>query len=709
MEINVYKQCPCHPEKKIKFCCGKEIVGELNLALDKLNAEQPHAALDLIRRAVTRAGERDCLVTLQIQTLIGLNEFAEAEAVNDRFRERNPGHYMGLLNRALIGAGQGKLMESVEYLQDAIDSLPGAAIPISFSRAFQQVGALLQLSNYGLAAREYFYAAYRLNPENEMARHAAIQLSTGARDKALIRFRFALSPAPPGDAPWIRKYENVLRAIKRGQFRKARQIMDKVLALAPQDPWLLKQAAYLSTYFPDPDAIVLAFRRHAECTAEDLFERIDSAAISQLLSPVQTRTLPVVSVTYQVDDWEALVTAVQDANDLEDIGVDRHNSPDGQPLPRFRFQQYDGPKVADSPELHGRDLPRLVGLIDLYGRQTDREPRLVWSGVQSGRFDEIQQRVARLPGLSNQPPELQTQGQQSEWVYEMSLWNFLPHDLSLERRQVLVQQAALHKYQTVWRDLPQPAFDMKTPREAATLPEYELAARAMIFRLELMNYELGGRELAQELESQFGLAPLVQKPLSLGQVSYTLSAIHYGDFRELSAKELNAIFKMCIPAQLNAALVRAGLALLQMEPDSEESLSKTFIYAVLAAAVDDDAKMIEWFAQARREALKEQIPIGRILISELNQRLRRGITDEPTARLMHEIQAHHLQDEGIRREFFEVLDHYGFINRDAGQELTPGSQSAVDPVEEKTRMSPAKGRGNPASSSGGSKLWLPGT
>jgi len=58
MSIDIYQQCPCHEEKKIKFCCGKAVIDDLNDALAKHHSGQSQAALEQLERAMEKAPKR---------------------------------------------------------------------------------------------------------------------------------------------------------------------------------------------------------------------------------------------------------------------------------------------------------------------------------------------------------------------------------------------------------------------------------------------------------------------------------------------------------------------------------------------------------------------------------------------------------------------------------------------------------------------------
>ena len=89
MDIDIYQQCPCHAEKKIKFCCGKDVIGDLNEVLAKNKSGQSTAALDQIDRAIKKSGPKDCLLTIQTHILITNGEIEKARESNELFLKTN--------------------------------------------------------------------------------------------------------------------------------------------------------------------------------------------------------------------------------------------------------------------------------------------------------------------------------------------------------------------------------------------------------------------------------------------------------------------------------------------------------------------------------------------------------------------------------------------------------------------------------------------
>jgi hypothetical protein len=62
MPLDAYQYCPCGSGKKLKFCCSKDILGELDKVVRAVDGEQRVAALEQIDRLTKEKGlETRCL------------------------------------------------------------------------------------------------------------------------------------------------------------------------------------------------------------------------------------------------------------------------------------------------------------------------------------------------------------------------------------------------------------------------------------------------------------------------------------------------------------------------------------------------------------------------------------------------------------------------------------------------------------------------
>src|SRR6185436_1718252 len=82
MAFDAYSVCPCGSGKKLKFCCCKDIVHELDKVIRAIEGDQRVAALDQINRLIDEKGKRAALLELKAETLLVLDNFEEAEKAN---------------------------------------------------------------------------------------------------------------------------------------------------------------------------------------------------------------------------------------------------------------------------------------------------------------------------------------------------------------------------------------------------------------------------------------------------------------------------------------------------------------------------------------------------------------------------------------------------------------------------------------------------
>ena len=85
MDIDIYQQCPIHTDKKMKFCCGKDIVNDLNQILAKNKSKQTKGALDQLDRLIEELGPMELLLNIKTHILITHGDIELAQETNDQF------------------------------------------------------------------------------------------------------------------------------------------------------------------------------------------------------------------------------------------------------------------------------------------------------------------------------------------------------------------------------------------------------------------------------------------------------------------------------------------------------------------------------------------------------------------------------------------------------------------------------------------------
>src|SRR5262245_46703008 len=104
MALDPYQPCPCGIDKKVKFCCGSEIVAELNKIHDLVNGEQRLGAIDHINRLLAANPNRGCLLLEKASIQIELREFEQAQKTVNELLTLLPSNPNGLALLATLEA-----------------------------------------------------------------------------------------------------------------------------------------------------------------------------------------------------------------------------------------------------------------------------------------------------------------------------------------------------------------------------------------------------------------------------------------------------------------------------------------------------------------------------------------------------------------------------------------------------------------------------
>src|SRR5688572_12754975 len=117
MALDPYQPCPCGIDKKVKFCCGSDIVGELNKIHDLVAGEQRLGAIDHINRLLSANPNRGCLLLEKASIHMERREFEQAKKSVMELLTLLPSNPNGLSLLATLEAAEGRATEAVDTLQ----------------------------------------------------------------------------------------------------------------------------------------------------------------------------------------------------------------------------------------------------------------------------------------------------------------------------------------------------------------------------------------------------------------------------------------------------------------------------------------------------------------------------------------------------------------------------------------------------------------
>ena len=665
MDIDIYQQCPCHAEKKIKFCCGKGVIGDLNEVLAKNKSGQSTAALDQIDRAIKKSGPKDCLLTIQTHILITNGEIEKARESNELFLKTNPKHSTGLHHRALIFLAEGKTEDAVEALQDAMDAITGNEIPISLANAFRMVGVALFSEGKTMAGRAHLKYAMVLKNDSDPEIGRMLQESLAAPSTPLVlKQDFPLAPVPEG-VEWEKRYVNTFRALDRGQFRKALKFLNKIDSEFPDLPIIARGIAIVNSYLGRIDDQVAAWRRYSRLDGVPVLEGAEAEAIAQLFdTKALASTVAIVRHTYEIDGVD-LVSELALSNSRLANSEPMPSDPfDEGPAPRMNFLILDRDAVTDAAELTLENVPSVIGELLVFGKQTDRGARLEIITAKDSRLEHVTSFVTELFGESITGDVVEQTIGESTAMSELLEWRWhLPEGVTRKQHSEMVEAHREHLMVDEWPKLEFKILGDRSAEEAKGDPEVELALRALVLMLENASQGQGFTDsLGRKMREKLGLSEYDRITPEGDLLTSSPILQQYLDFGALSEAQLMSVQHAAMGVG-NVRVLKQLVREVLSRPDME-SMPRDVSYSMMAHFADDDTEALDFLEKAKEEAVKSGRSVGIYFVQEFEFKLMRGMTDQITE-LLQTIQRNYLNEPEVEYQLVRVLDRFG-IGPDRG-------------------------------------------
>jgi hypothetical protein len=695
MSIDIYQQCPCHEDKKIKFCCGKNIVNDLNEVLAKNQSGQTQAALDQLNRAIETIGPKDCLVTIKTFIQISIGDVDGAAQTNTAFLKQAPKHPTGLQHKSMIEAMRGDCDAATHSLQDAMDAIKGTELPISLAQAFQSIGMAHISQRNLLPARAHIAFAQFLKGDDPQLERILGELYNPPGASLFLKANHELDPPVEG-VEWEKMYTNVHRAVGRGQFRKALKMLKKIDEQFPDQPQVIKGMAVVTSMFAPQLEQAAAWRAAAEFPSTSAADAIEFYGLADVIgtSNGDEGYIPVTRSTWEIEDFESVKETCISSEQMEALTPAPEQDPFGEgPPPRACFILFDKPALTSAENIEIGNVPLSLGELLLYGKQTDRSARVELVRVENELFDSAIEAVTSILGgaISGDPKkqEFDKANRETDCVG----WNWrLPEDIDTDTHRQLVEEmkkVALDR----WADLKHETIGGQSVREVAGDPKHENWVQSKL--LQLRNFS-GGEAFSEKSLNDFRAElkiPLLEKLAPEEGTYLTPVQMTRIDAEKLDDESLVGYMQVAMMTQNDDALRLLTPEVLKRE--HLEGMRRDICYVNMARFAEDHDEAFEHFANARAEAAKMGLPIGILLVAEFEYRLRNGI-EEKLDTLLGTIEARHMEEPNVEQELARLFHAMG---------ITPGGL----PQGAEEEMSGAASAEAPAAETGkeSSGLWLP--
>ncbi len=342
------------------------------------------------------------------------------------------------------------------------------------------------------------------------------------------------------------------------------------------------------------------------------------------------------------------------------------------------------------------NVPAVAGYLFVFGKETDREARVIHQLPRGERFDARRALVGEVFVDALAPPDAEEVLGERQHV---PFWEvdepWFPVDTPLDRvRELRVQLR--HRYVfDVWPLRPWKYLGGKAPREAAL----DAAARVKLLGFLLYAELAGQRNAATDFDfnvvrRHLGLPEAGPLPADAQPGEVPLVRLARLPMEQLTDDNLQAALSRAVHYRASAAAQRAALEVVS-RPSLDEKVSKAGVYTTLALLTEDTRQALEYVDRGRRLAEEDGESSAQFDLHEVSLRLRRGEPEEATGLINHLLQDH-IDEPGVAQALRNLFLRMGVVGPDGRARVQPGDLAeAAEPEAE-----PAA----PAT-----KLWTPGS
>ncbi|MCI0335486.1 MAG: hypothetical protein L0228_19950 [Planctomycetes bacterium] len=660
MPVDPYALCPCGSGKKLKFCCS-DLVGEIEKIHRMIEGEQPRAALRHVEQTLASYRGRASLLDLKASLELALEDIDSARKTVAEFVKLHVESPTAHACEALLLAESGDARAAVRALQKAL-SFVERDMPLRVYEAMGAVGGALLEAGHVLASQAHLWLHAALAPkEDTRSREVLAALHHYSGLPLLLRDQVTLRPAPP-NAPWRADADQAVRLANNGKWQQAVAIIDRLGERYGAEPALLYNRALLGGWLADDRALVAGLHAYAELEVP-LDDAIEAEAIAQLLDPniKETRLDSVVQV-YDVSDIDSLVARLLSDARVQAFEMDPALfAKNDQPRPRHTYVLLDRPMPESGVGLERGNVPRMAGILAVYGRQTDRPERLELTVDKGSAFDATIGSLKQIAGhtLGDMTDErvigaVSPTDQALNWRWQ------LPRDTPPDVRRRLMDEERRVAIVERWPTLPNPAFGGRSAREAAGDPTLRIPLLAAILILEQGSNTDRDSDAIAELRRELGLPqPEPIKPGDQPAITLPLVRIARLQIDAVSDDDLVTLYQRAVMAGAGAATTILAREAVR-RPSIATRIPPSDAYRRLVAVERDPERALVLVDEARTHSKAAGESTAAWDLAELELHITSGNPEEAKQALTR-IEAEHRNDPDVAAALYRLLYETGVL------------------------------------------------
>ncbi len=722
MEVDLYAYCPCGSGKKIKFCKCRENIGELDKIAKMVDGGQMVAALDRLNQILAEHPDSAWAFAIRGRLLIRLREIDKLAENADRFLRLQPSNPLALLQRAAAELSRGDIPAVVNSVLESMSEARETHDSMLFEIC-AALGTVLAESGNLFSARAYLGMATMPEvPVAEMAMSALQELGVNRQISVYLKSLPDLMPDPE-DSVWSERYSEAARLLEVNSVKLAESKFQAIDRQYPNQPVILASLLRCAIWRADQAVQAKLLARLADVPTFSEEDRDRFRAQSYLIEPGQPQlSVSATDLTWDVNELDSVLAALTaEGRTLPlpaEMTRDMVLSEDDVP-PRAAFQLLDRPRPDSEGGLPNTgDVPEVIGMLLVYGRQTDRPARLVAINVLTQHVPAIGQVVATAMGPQAKDPQ---SGEQYPAYFANALQGTMPAirlrgvtpaEMDRWSRTLLAERLPQR-----FMEMPLALLDGQTPQQASGNPQMQPRLRTLVRVLE--SHDLFTTDVPHAIDAirqklNVAALPEIDPPAS-GEMmkvpSYNLARVRT---QALGVDDSMLMLERSRSTGCRSATRRFAEHVLGLALGEDRKQAKIGAYLALAESSADPIEGLEALDKAKQYAKANNLSNAVVLLSEIGFAIQAG--DAPRLqRCVQSLTSEHGNNPNVMAQLQQLLVMYGLINPDGSARRgaggpPPSAMGGPSPAPAAqssglwTPDSPA-----PASKpAGGSKLWVPG-
>ncbi|MDR3234007.1 MAG: hypothetical protein LBT46_10165 [Planctomycetaceae bacterium] len=723
MPFDPYSLCPGGRDKKIRFCCN-DLLKEIEQIERLLESNQSGACLSYIESIEKEHYGCACLTAAKLSVYRLENRWQDALPLAKAFHEKEPDNPVASAEYALALAVTGQAKTAVSVLIDAYESAKEGTAHSAVINAALQVGATLLLYGQVLPVTAIGNQLKHFPSVQEQA-NALLYRASSLSDVPLLLRDLMFEENCPGDFPGKKDFDDASALIGLMRWKSALTKLEPLTKYADRWSGIWRNVAAVRFWLLENESGKEALKQYTLLPNVPLEDAVDAATTLLLVNaePLGDST-NILQIEYPITDAEKAFEKMLSAPVFYRIEVpqrDPNTASPNVPPPKGGFVLLDKPFPKDT-EVTLQNAASQQAACLLFGKETDREARLIVSSLLEEKRFEVEKQLAEVLGDT-----VQTAGNVLErrpFSQSVSLvqyrFRFSSETMpDAETVQKLQQDYYAAVFIGNWCQLPLGLLDGKTPNEAAKELQYRVKLLAAIQYLELMMDAELGNTVCNDLRQTLGLPVLgtIAVPDSSDYLTvfdglpvwrwYRLDAEKVPTEALMEGLQIAGVMKE------PRASVRFAKELLNRPMDSMPFEARLLAFESLletATAAGDIEEALLWIDRGRNESAAHNIPDAAWCLHEIPLRLHLG-QGERVQQLVSYIVKTYKNDANVMQALRDLYVQLGVLNPDgtvsaATQQMTVQKAAAVPEGTQSTGLWTPEQTVS-ANTAGGSTLWVP--